>query len=304
MCDEFTEEDNQTYLKNVSRRQFAALAGGAGITTVLTGCSDAETDDPAAKAKAPAKKLEVTESNVTVTTADGEADCYFVHPATGQHPGVIIWPDIKSLRPAFRTMGKRLATAGYSVLVINPYYRTHKGEIISEGESFSDPEVRKRLMPHYRALSAETVANDTKAMVAFLDAQPSVDTSRKIGTAGYCMGGPMTMHAAATAPDRIGAGASFHGGGVATDKPDSPHLRVPEMKAGFLFAIAENDDERDPEHKNRLRKAYDDAGLFAEIEVYAGAMHGWCAIDSDVYFEMQAEKAWARMLALFEQELG
>jgi len=227
-----------------------------------------------------------------------------VHPADGAHAAVIVWPDIKGIRPAFRLMGKRLAESGYSVLVVNPYYRTAKGPVITEGESFGDPKVRERLAPHYQSLSPETCVTDGEAFVQYLDAQPSVDTDRKIGTTGYCMTGSYTMRLAAAMPERIGAGGSFHGGGLATDRPDSPHLLVPKMQAGFLIAIAANDDEKEPYVKGMLRRAFDDAGVDAEIEVYEDTLHGWCVPDSEIYNEQQAERAWSRLLALFERELA
>ncbi|MCK5747517.1 MAG: dienelactone hydrolase family protein, partial [Oricola sp.] len=267
MCDNHTEEDNKAYLKNagaLSRRGFNALAAGAGAAIILPAVANA---------------ADVTESEEVVKTPDGEADAYFVRPASGKHPAVIIWPDIMGIRPSFRQMGKRLAQSGYSVLVVNPYYRMVKGNVISEGESFSDPAVRERLIPYARSLSPETQVTDTKAFVAWLDSQKSVDSSSKMGVAGYCMTGSFAMRGAAAVPDRIAAVASFHGGGLATDEPDSPHLLVPEKKAHTLIAIAENDDERDPDAKVKLREAYDAAGLPAEIEVYEGAMHGWCPPD-------------------------
>ncbi len=292
MCDEETVQDNERFLANrslLSRRQINAAAGAAIFMAALPRSANA---------------MDVSESNATITTPDGEADAYFVHPSSGQHPAVLIWPDILGLRPAFRQMGKRLAEAGYSVLVINPYYRQAKSPVVSEGASFQDEETRNHVLPMALALSADTVVSDARAFVGFLDAQAAVDTTKKIGTTGYCMGGPFTMLTAATLPDRIGAGASFHGGRLVLDTPDSPHLRVPEMKADFLFAIAENDDEKQPEAKTALRDAFDSAGLKAEIEVYEGALHGWCPPDSRVYNEAQAERAWARMLALFEGALA
>jgi carboxymethylenebutenolidase len=239
-----------------------------------------------------------------VPTPDGESDCYWVHPASGAHAAVIVWPDIVSIRPAFRAMGKRLAESGYSVLVVNPYYRTARGAIVPEGKGFRDPGIREMLMPHARSLSPETCVTDGRAYVEWLDSQAAVDTGRKIGTTGYCMTGSYTMRLAAAIPERIGAGGSFHGGGLATDEDDSPHLLAPQMKAGFLIAIAANDDERDPDAKVKLRKSFDSAGVTAEIEVYEGAMHGWCPPDSAVYNEAQAERAWSRLLALFERELA
>lgn len=293
MCDEITERENDKYFEKLqpglSRRRFNTLSAGAAAAMMLPRAANA---------------MSVVEQDVSVQTPDGDADCYFVHPASGRYPGVIVWPDIVGLRPAFRTMGKRLAEHGYSVLVVNPYYRSVRAPVLPEGASFQDPQTREVLMPLARSLSAETNVTDAKAFVAFLDQQSSVDTSRKIGTTGYCMGGPITMRTAAAVPDRIGAGASFHGGRLVTDAPDSPHLLVPEMQASFLFAIAENDDEREPETKVVLREVFDQAGLPAEIEVYEGAMHGWCALDSRVYNEAQAERAFSRLLVLFESALA
>jgi carboxymethylenebutenolidase len=291
MCDDITEQDNEQYLnanRTMSRRQLGKLGAGAVVTAMLP---------PVANAMA------VTESSVTVTTPDGNADCYFVHPATGKHPAVLVWPDIFGLRPAFRKMGKRLAESGYTVLVVNPYYRRGDASIVPAGASFSDPDTSKLLFGLAGSLSATTNTTDARAFIDWLDAQQPVDTTRKIGTTGYCMGGPIVMRTAAAVPDRIGAGASFHGGGLVTDQPDSPHLLVPKMKAHFLFAVAENDDEKDPTAKEILREVYAKAGLPAEIEVYEGAMHGWCPPDSRVYNERQAERAWTRLLALLDGAL-
>ena len=291
MCDELTVKDEEEFLRKgeLTRREFSKGSIAATVSLMLPAVANAK---------------DVVEQEILVGTPDGEADCYFVHPADGAHAGVIVWPDIKGIRPAFRLMGKRLAESGYSVLVVNPYYRTAKGEVIEPGESFSDPEVRKKLMPHARTLSAETCITDGQAFIEFLDSQESVDTDRKIGTTGYCMTGSYTTRLAAAFPERIGAGGSFHGGGLATDQPDSPHLLAPKMKAGFLIAIAANDDEKEPYAKGMLRKAFDDAGVSAEIEVYADTLHGWCPPDSDVHNEEQAERAWSRLLALFERELA
>ncbi|WP_375205748.1 dienelactone hydrolase family protein [Hyphococcus sp.] len=292
MCDDNTVADNESYLKKkaaLSRRDFTTLAAGAGAAMILP---------------APANAMTVEESDVMVTTPDGEADAYFVHPSKGKHAGVIVWPDIMGIRPAFRQMGKRLAQSGYSVLVVNPYYRTVKGNVIEEGESFADPDVRERLIPFARSLSPETTVTDGKAFVEFLDKSGAVDKKRNIGVTGYCMTGSFAMRCAAAMPDRIGAIGSFHGGGLATDEPDSPHLLVPQMKATALIAIAENDDERDPDAKAILREAYDAAGLPANIEVYEGAMHGWCPPDSRVYNHAQAEHAWSHLLTLFADALA
>jgi carboxymethylenebutenolidase len=293
MCDNDSLEDMIEYqLRSavLSRRQFGALTLGAGVVSLLPPVADAA--------------AEVQEAEVDIKTPDGTADAYFVRPSTGSYPGVLMWPDIFGLRPAFRQMGKRLAESGYSVLVVNPFYRVKRAPTAPEHADFEDPATRTALMALMGALTAETAVTDAKAFVAWLDGQASVDRKRKMGTAGYCMSGPFTMRTAAAFPDRIGAGASFHGGGLVTDKPDSPHLLVAKMKAHYLIAIAESDDQRQPEAKNALRAAFAKAKLPAEIEVYAGTIHGWCPLDSRVYNPDQAEKAWSRMLALFKTALA
>lgn len=293
MCDEQTQREAENAMRkagtSLTRRRFAAATAGAVAATIVPRGAAAES---------------VTGTDVSVTTPDGEADCYFVHPEAGSHAGVIVWPDILGLRPAFRAMGDRLAGSGYAVLVVNPYYRTARSPVVPEGASFADAETRETVFPLARSLSPETNVTDARAFVEFLDAQSAVDTGRQIGTTGYCMGGPMVMRTAAAIPNRIGAGASFHGGGLVTEADNSPHRFVPDMQASFLIAIAENDDERDPEAKGALREAFDNASLAAEIEVYEGAMHGWCPPDSAAYHEAQAERAWARLLALFETALA
>ena len=291
MCDEITEQENQSFFQQqgrMSRRQFGSLAAGLGVAMMLPPVANAAT---------------VTETDVEIKTPDGMADCYFVHPASGKHPAVLVWPDILGLRPAFRMMGKRLAESGYAVLVVNPFYRNAKSPVVAEGASFSDPDIRNKVMPMARALNAQTHFTDAKAFIGWLDQQGAVDTGKKVGTTGYCMGGPMVMRTAAAVPDRVGGAATFHGGGLVSDSEDSPHLLIPKMKASFLIAVAANDDEREPEAKNILRDTFAKNGLTAEIEVYEGAMHGWCPPDSRVYNEAQAEKAWGRLLVLFEKAL-
>ena len=288
MCDERTVADNTEYVraKKLTRRQFGVVSAGAGLAMLRPRAANAQA---------------VAETDLDVTTPDGVADSYFVHPSSGTHPGVLIWPDAFGLRPAKKQMARRLAESGYSVLVVNQYYRTQRAPIVN---TTNFAEVRDTLMPLMGSLNADTQTRDAVAFVNFLDSQPAVDRSRKMGTMGYCMGGPFTMRTAAAVPDRIGAAASFHGGGLVTDQADSPHLLVPKMKAHYLFAIAENDDENQPEAKDVLRDAFARSGLPAEIEVYAGAMHGWCPPDSTVYHEAQAERAWSRLLALFENALA
>ncbi len=292
MCDLDTLKDSTAFLnKNneFSRRQFGALSAGVSLAMMLPAVANAQA---------------VTETEVNITTPDGQADCYFVHPASGATAAVVVWPDILGLRPAFRAMGKRLAESGYAVLVVNPFYRNAKAPVVAEGASFQDETTRGIVMPMAQALNADTHVTDAKAFVAWLDQQAAVDTSRKIGTTGYCMGGPMVMRTAAAIPERVGAGGTFHGGGLATDAENSPHLLIPTMKASFLIAIAVNDDETDPVAKETLKTTFAANKLSAEIEVYTGTMHGWCPPDSAVYNEEQAEHAWTRMLALFETALA
>ena len=288
MCDERTNADNKKYVRagKLTRRQFGAVSAGAGLAILLPRAANAQS---------------TMEAEINVTTPDGMCDSYFVHPSSGAHAGVLIWPDAFGLRPAKRQMAKRLAESGYSVLVVNQYYRSQRAPIVS---STNFAEVADVVRPLMGTLNADTQMRDARAFVSFLDSQSSVDTNRKIGTMGYCMGGPITMRTAAAVPDRIGAGASFHGGGLVTDQPDSPHLLVPQMTAHYLFAIAENDDENQPEAKDVLRDTFAKAGLPAEIEVYDGALHGWCPPDTQVYNEPQAERAWSRLLALFDRALA
>lgn len=290
MCDQHTQQDADEFLRRsgITRRQFGKLSAAAGMAVVFP---------PVINAQA------VTEADVEITTPDGTADCFFVHPATGTHPAVLVWPDILGLRPAFRAMGRRLAESGYSVLVVNPFYRDARSPVVGEGASFGQQETRDIVLPMARNLNAETHFTDARAFVSFLDQQTAVDTGKKIGTTGYCMGGPMVMRTVAAVPDRLGAGATFHGGGLATDNDDSPHLLIPDTTAQMLHCVAANDDESDPEAKETLRTAYAAAGIQAEIEVYEGAIHGWCPPDSQVYNEVQAERAWSRLLVLLETAL-
>jgi len=288
MCDQdHFEEDRKEFEARglVTRKQFGVMLG-AGIAMMLPKVANA---------------VAVTESDVNVKTPDGTADCYFVHPSSGTAPGVLFWPDIFGLRPANRDMAKRLAESGYSVLVVNPFYRTQKAPTAAKGAATPIPD----LLPLARTLNETTHMTDAKAFVAWLDQQPSVAKNRKIGTQGYCMGGPMAFRTAAAVPDRVGAVASFHGGnGLATDMPNSPHLQAAKSKAQFLIAIADNDDKQQPDEKNVLKETFQKAGLQAEIEVYSGAAHGWCPPDSGVYNEPQAEKAWSRLLALYSKALA
>jgi carboxymethylenebutenolidase len=287
MCDQdHFEKDRQEYeaLGLVTRKQFGKMLG-AGVAMMLPAVANA---------------VAVTESEVTVMTPDGTADCYFVHPSSGTAPGVLVWPDIFGLRPAFRQMGKRLAESGYSVLVVNPFYRTKKAPTADAGAKTPIPQ----LMPLAQSLNETTQITDAKAFIGWLDGQSSVAKNRKMGTQGYCMGGPFTFRTAFAMPDRLGAVASFHGGGLVIDAPNSPHLQVAKTKVQLLIAIAANDDMRSPNEKNVLKETFAKANLPAEIEVYTGAAHGWCPPDSQVYNEPQAEKAWTRLLALYGKALA
>jgi carboxymethylenebutenolidase len=288
MCDHDAFDDMQK-AGEISRRKFGALGLGAGLVAMLP---------PVANA------AEVSAAEVTIKTPDGNCDAHFVYPKSGASAAVLVWPDIFGLRDPFRTMGKRLAESGYAVLTVNPFYRTQKAPTAPPNPNFQDPATREALMKLAGGLNATTHVTDARAFVAWLDAQPQVDKRRKIGTTGYCMGGPIVMRTAGNLPDRIGAGASFHGGGLNTDAPDSPHLLIPKMKASMLICIADNDDKSNPTSKDILRKAFDAAKVPAQIDVYAGAQHGWCAIDSQVYNKEQAEKAWALQLELFKKALA
>ncbi len=282
MCDQIHFEADREEFDNlglVTRKQFGVLLG-AGMSMMLPQV---------------ARAVAVAESDVTITTPDGAADCYFVHPASGTAPGVLVWPDIFGLRPAFRQMGKRLAETGYSVLVVNPFYRTKKAPTADAGSATPIPQ----LIPLAQSLNETTHMTDAKTFVAWLDRQSTVAKNRKIGTQGYCMGGPMAFRTAAAVSDRVDAVASFHGGGLVRDMPNSPHLQAAKTKARFLVAIAANDDKRAPKDKDVLKETFAAANLSAEIEVYTDAAHGWCPPDSGVYNETQAEKAWSRLLELY-----
>ncbi len=286
MCDQdHFEEDRKKYeaLGMVTRKQFGVMLG-AGVAMLLPQVANA---------------AEVTESDVNVKTPDGSADCYFVHPASGNAPGVLVWPDIFGLRPAFRQMGKRLAESGYSVLVVNPFYRTKKAPTADGGAETAI----KDLIPLAQTLNETTHMTDAKAFIGWLDKQSAVAKNRKMGTQGYCMGGPMAFRTAAAVPDRIGAVATFHGGGLVTTMPNSPHLEAAKTHAQFLIAVAASDDDKAPNDKVALKETFAKADLPAEIEVYP-AMHGWCPPDTTVYNKEQAERAWSRLLVLYGKALA
>jgi len=289
---------NDARLDELSRRDFVALSAAAGFA--------------AATGTATAAQAKVIEQDVEIKTPDGTCDAAFIHPATGSHPGVLIWTDIFGLRPVFRDFGKRLAAEGYAVLVPNPFYRSAHAPVYGDISSFDfQSDANKAKMQQMGApLHADgATESDAKAYIAYLHAQQSVDKAKKIGTQGYCMGGPLVVKTAAAVPDRVGAGASFHGGGLVTDKPDSPHLLAPKIHARMYFAIAASDDTREPEAKDKLREAFAAAKVPAEIEVYAGAQHGWCVPDmplrdgAPIYNKPDAERAWSKLVLLYRTAL-
>ena len=281
MCD---QDHLAETLKKYTRRDVGTFAAAAGVMAILPRSAYA---------------VDVKESDVMIRTPDGECDAYFVAPTTGAHAAVLVWPDIFGLRPAMQQMGKRLAEDGYSVLVVNPFYRQQKAPTAPQGAQTPIPQ----LVPMMQALTATTHTTDAKAFISWLDSRNEVDKGKKIGTIGYCMGGPIVMRTAAAVPNRVGAVGSFHGGGLTTMGPDSPHLLIPQTKAQYLIAIAEGDDARQPESKTILKDAFAAAKIDAEVEVYK-AQHGWCPPDTTVYDRAESERAWSRMLAMFEKALA
>lgn len=284
-------------LKN--RRDFVALGVAAGIA--------------ATAGSAMAAGLEVVETDVNIKTPDGTCDAAFIHPKSGSHAGVLLWPDAFGLRPWTREMGKRLAAEGYSVLVPNPFYRVSKAPFSDASNfNFNNPTDRAKLNPLMASVNAEGAAEkDAVAYIAFLDAQKEVNKSKKIGTQGYCMGGPLIMKTAATVPNRVGAAASFHGGGLVTANPNSPHLLAPKIKARMYIGIAASDDMTQPDAKDKLKAAFAAAKVPAEIEVYQGTFHGWCMKDMPkqadgqaTYNQADAERAWGKLLALYKAALA
>jgi carboxymethylenebutenolidase len=297
MDDKQDSEKLHRAVADLSRRDFMALSVAAGLA--------------AAAGSALAAAQPVVETDVTIKTPDGTCDAAFIHPATGSHPGVLIWTDAFGLRPAMRGIGKRIAAEGYSVLVPNPFYRVAKAPVFDSAASFNfqDQADMAKIRPLMASVNAPGAAEkDAIAYIAFLDTQSQVNKAKKIGTQGYCMGGPLVVRTAAALPDRVGADASFHGGGLVTDKPDSPHLLAPKIKARMYFGIASNDDQRQPDAKDKLREAFAAAKVPAEIEVYP-AKHGWCVPDmpndggAPIYNMPEAERAWGKLVALYKTAL-
>ncbi len=278
---------------DIARREFVGLSVAAGLA--------------ATAASASAAGLQVVENDVQIKTPDGTCDAAFIHPKSGSHPAVLLWPDAFGLRPSMREMAKRLAAEGYSVLVPNPFYRVSKPPF-TDASNFDFSKDRAKITPLMASIGADGAAEkDTIAFVAFFDKQKAVNKSKKIGVQGYCMGGPLVVRTAATLPDRIGAGGSFHGGGLVTDKPNSPHLLAPKIKARMYFAIAASDDKTQPDAKDKLKEAFEAAHNPAEIEVYTTCQHGWCVSDmpkqpngQPIYNKAEAERAWGKLLALYK----
>ncbi|KMS54228.1 dienelactone hydrolase [Novosphingobium barchaimii LL02] len=287
MCDEFTAEAEAVQLarRGLNRREFAAL----GASAALVGCTGSIAAEGGAS---------VSEKMVSITTTDGVCDAFFVHPGKGAYPGIVMWPDIAGLRDVKKIMARSLAAQGYAVLVVNQYYRSGPAPVMNSFSEYRTPEGQAKIAPMRALLTPDAITRDAGAYVAFLDRQEAVDTKRGIGSNGYCMGGPFTVRTAAAVPARVGAAASLHGAGLVTREADSPHRLLAGTKASYLFAIARNDDGKQPEAKNELRKAADAAGRPAQIEVY-GADHGWCVADSPAYDPSEADRAWQHMLALF-----
>jgi len=290
-----TNDENDRKQNEHSRRDFVVSAT-AGLVAAAGTVSAA---------------LNVVEENVNIKTPDGTSDAAFIHPATGSYPGVLIWTDAFGLRPAFREMAKRLAGEGYSVLVPNPFYRVTKSPAFTTEEvasfNFQNQQNMAKLQPMMGSINAAGAAEkDAPAYIAFLDSQKSVDKNKKVGTQGYCMGGPLIVRTAATVPDRVGAAASFHGGNLVNNTPNSPHLLAPKIKARMYFGIAANDDQRQPDAKDKLKEAFDGK---AEIEVYSMSQHGWCvpdmpATNGPIYNKPDAERAWGKLLALYKASLA
>lgn len=314
MCDDLTEKDNQGFLaRRGPNRREAMGAGVLAAAALTTGCGPGSANRGATSVSAPlptgtGAPVDVAAANATnarrveISTADGVAEGYFVAPKTGKHPGVLIWPDVAGLRSAFEIMATELASAGYAVLAINPYYRSSRLPILTEFSQWRSDEGKAKIAPMREMLTADRIAQDGAAFCRWLDQQGEVAQDRKLGTSGYCMGGPFTFRTAAAYPERVGAIASFHGGGLATEDADSPHRLLPKMGAAALVCIAANDHERDQAAKSTLEEAAKAAKLPLEIEVYP-AQHGWCVIDSPVYDEVEAGRAWARLLAVFGEHL-
>jgi carboxymethylenebutenolidase len=299
MTDDQKNQQNEPQPNDIARRDFVAVAAGsvaAGLATTA--------------GQAAAAGLEIVETDVQIRTPDGTCDAAFIHPKAGSHPGILIWPDAFGLRPSMRDMAKRIAADGYSVLVPNPFYRVSKPPF-TDASTFNFQTDRAKLTPLMASVTAPGNAEkDAIAYVGFLDSQKEVNKNKKIGTQGYCMGGPLVVKTAAVLPNRVGAGASFHGGGLVTATPESPHLLAPKIRARMYFGIAANDDMTQPDAKDKLKEAFGAAKVVAEIEVYPASQHGWCVPDmpvqngAPIYNKADAERAWGKLVALYKAALA
>ena len=286
------ELDQLNEMSRVNRRQFGSLGAVAGLGAAFapwaTACAQGASG--------------LTESDVKFDAPGGTLDGFFVHPAEGKHPAVILWPDIAGLRDAKKVMARRLASDGYSVLVPNPFYRSAPAPQFKDFDDFRTHGGFQKVGPRMQQNTPAALTETARAVVAWLDQQASVDTSKGIGNQGYCMSGSWTIRTAAAVPDRVKAGASFHGGQMVGDAPDSPDKLLAKTQASYLIAIAKNDDAQNPTHKDILKQAAEAAGRPAEIEVYGGD-HGWTVPDSPVYNQAEADRAWERLLNLYKTAL-
>lgn len=295
MCEE--AKLKQWAKDTISRREFGVLTGAA----TLAACAPAG-QAGASEEEAP-DMLPLTEAGVEFETEDGTMDAFFAHPSEGAHPGIILWPDIAGLREAKRNMARRLAGKGYSVLVLNPYYRDVEGEQFADFAAFIEAEGFQKVGPWRSKFNADAIGADAVAAAGFLDAQEAVDTARGIGVQGYCMGGPLTVWSAAAVPSRVTAAASFHGGGLVREEdPLSPHRTLDRAEAAFLIAVAQDDDAQDPDAKTKFAEAAEAAGVEAQVTVYAGD-HGWTVPDSPAYNAPAAEQAYVDLLTLYADHL-
>lgn len=278
MCD----QDHFASMPAMNRRGFGALAGVGALSACATAPVMSDTT--------------LTENTVTFAADGGTMDGVFIHPASGSHPGVILWPDIAGLRPAKIAMGRRLAAEGFAVLVANPYYRSVAGQQFADFEAFRAGGGFQAVGPWRERNTPQNVMATARSVVAWLDQQRAVDSDRGIGNQGYCMTGSWTIHAAAAVPDRVKAAASFHGGGLVGDSATAPvnQLAMMAADARALIAIARDDDAQAPNDKVALRAAGDAVPADVVVEVYQGD-HGWTVLDSPVYNQAEAERAWTAL---------
>ena len=291
MCDESKLAD---WAKQaVNRRQFGALSGAAALAACASGGSESVAQTM------PGLK----ERGVSFPTPDGTLDGFFVQPDSGKHAAVILWPDIASIREAKRGIARKLASAGFAVLVVNPYYRDVTGEQFADFAAFIADGGFQKVGPWRSKLTPEAIMRDATAIVDWLDRQEGVDQAQGIGTQGYCMGGPFTIWSAAAVPGRIKAAASFHGGGlVRPNNPMSPHALLGTVDADLLIAVAQDDDAKAPTDKAVFAESAKAADVDAVVTVYPGN-HGWMVSDSPAYDATAAARGEADLKALYAKAL-